>query len=202
MGASARVAAKVYAAGPTGQVGSTTECYDRLTETVTTLLPEIDVTHRWSGQVIETPDGLPYIGQAAEHQYIATGFSGNGMTFGTLGAMIASDAILGRPNPWADLFEPGRSALRRQAWEYIKENADYPYYLIRDRFAGATHRALRTIPRGTGEVTEVHGQPAAVYRGLDGKITDQHGEELTPPRVLRLRQSLEAPPAARASGEM
>ena len=26
------------------------------------LLPEARVTHRWSGQVIETPDGLPYIG--------------------------------------------------------------------------------------------------------------------------------------------
>ena len=155
----------------TGQVGSTTECYDRLTETVTTLLPEIDVTHRWSGQVIETPDGLPYIGQAAEHQYIATGFSGNGMTFGTLGAMIASDAILGRPNPWADLFEPGRSALRRQAWEYIKENADYPYYLIRDRFAGAAGRSLRAVKRGHGTVITREGTKVAAYRDESGATT-------------------------------
>ena len=27
---------------------------------------------------------------------------------------------------------------------------------------------------------------------LDGKITDQHGEELTPQRIARLRQSLES----------
>ena len=34
---------------------------------------------------------------------------------------------------------------------------------------------------------------------LGGLITDQHGEELTPERIARLRQSLEsAPPAARA----
>ena len=31
-----------------------------------------------SGQVIETPDGLPYIGQTADHQYAATGYAGNG----------------------------------------------------------------------------------------------------------------------------
>src|SRR5688572_26122631 len=36
---------------------------------------------------------------------------------------------------------------------------------------------------------------------LEGSITDQHGEELTPQRISRLRQSLEAPVQARASGE-
>ena len=65
------------------------------------LVPGIELTHRWSGQVIETQDGLPYIGESADHQYAATGFSGNGMTFGTLAAMMATDAILGRRNPWA-----------------------------------------------------------------------------------------------------
>ena len=48
------------------------------------------------------------------------------MTFGTLGAMMMSDAILGIANPWADLFEPGRKAIRRGAWGYIEENKDYP----------------------------------------------------------------------------
>ena len=103
-------------------------------------VPDIELTHRWSGQVIETPDGLPYIGQMAEHQYAATGFGGNGMTFGTLAAMMIADAIQGRENPWADLFEPGRTAVRRGLWEYVKENADYPYYMLRDRFAGAEGR--------------------------------------------------------------
>ena len=35
----------------------------------------VDVTHRWSGQVIETPDGLPYIGEPASISYAATGFA-------------------------------------------------------------------------------------------------------------------------------
>ena len=57
------------------------------------------MTHRWSGQVIETPDGLPYIGQSADHQYSATGYAGNGLTFGTLAGIMISDAILERSNP-------------------------------------------------------------------------------------------------------
>ena len=35
------------------------------------------------------------------------------MTFGTLAAMMISDAILDRPNPWTDLFDPSRKAVTR-----------------------------------------------------------------------------------------
>lgn len=41
----------------------------------------------------------------------------------------------------------------------------------------------------------------ALAERLEGMITDQHGEELTPQRILRLRESLEPPGQARAAGE-
>jgi glycine/D-amino acid oxidase-like deaminating enzyme/nitrite reductase/ring-hydroxylating ferredoxin subunit len=155
----------------TGQVADTNACYRRLEETLTTMLPDIELTHRWSGQVIETTDGLPYIGKMADHQYAATGFAGNGMTFGTLAGIMMSDAIAGRPNPWADLFDPGRAAVRRGLWEYIKENADYPYYMMRGRFAGAEGKSLRAVKRGHGGVIERDGQKVAAYRAPDGELT-------------------------------
>ncbi len=154
----------------TGQVESTTACFNRLEQRLKQLLPEIAVTHHWSGQVIETNDGLPYIGETSEGQYVATGFGGNGMTFGTLSAMMFVDHLSGEKNPWAELFDPGRTKIKGGLWDYIKENRDYPYYLIRDRFAGAGAHSLRSIRRGAGEIVEVEGQPAAVYRGLDGQI--------------------------------
>ena len=154
----------------TGQVSDTDACFSRLERDLKSRLVDVSLSHRWSGQVIETPDGLPYIGPMTDHQYAATGFSGNGMTFGTLAAMMMSDAILGRRNPWADLFEPGRKAIRRGLWEYIKENADYPYYMIRDRFAGTDGRSLRSVKRGTGKVIEYRGAKAAAYRDTDGAI--------------------------------
>jgi glycine/D-amino acid oxidase-like deaminating enzyme/nitrite reductase/ring-hydroxylating ferredoxin subunit len=154
----------------TGQVEDTSQCFSRLEQRIKKLLPEISVTHRWSGQVIETNDGLPYIGETAERQYVATGFSGNGMTFGTLSAMMFADYVAGQINPWAELFDPGRTKITGGLWDYLKENKDYPYYLIRDRFAGNGGHSLRTIKRGTGEVIDVGGKPAAVYRGLDSQI--------------------------------
>ena len=78
-------------------------------------MPKCKVEHRWSGQVIETIDGLPYIGETAENQFVGTGLAGNGMTFGTLAATMACDRVVGRENPWQDLFDVGRkkSAARR-----------------------------------------------------------------------------------------
>ena len=155
----------------TGQAADTSACYERLERLLVSLVPEISLTHRWSGQVIETPDGLPYIGQMADHQYAATGFSGNGMTSGTVAALIIADGISDRRNPWAELFDPGRFALRRGLWDYVKENADYPYYMIRDRFAGAEGRSLRAVKRGQGRVVEHDGKTVAAYRDKSGALT-------------------------------
>jgi len=155
----------------TGQAPDTDACYARLEQRLQALVPQVELTHRWSGQVIETPDGLPYIGRSADHQYSATGYAGNGLTFGTLAAMMITDAILGRTNPWADLFDPNRKALGRSLWEYIKENKDYPYYMIRDRFAGAEGRSTRSVRRGQGKVIERNGDKVAASRDDAGTLT-------------------------------
>jgi Rieske Fe-S protein len=102
---------------------------------------------------------------------VATGFAGNGMTFGTLAGMMARDYVMGLPNPWRELFAVRRSGLRGGVWDYIKQNADYPYYMIRDRFAGPRGRSLRSVPRGAGRVIELHGARVAAYRGPDGAVS-------------------------------
>ncbi len=153
----------------TGQ-GDPEACYARLEERAHARLPELEITHRWSGQVIETPDGLPYIGESAAQQFIATGFAGNGMTFGTLAAMMAADAVAGRSNPWADLFNPGRKTLTT-VWDYLRENKDYPYYMVRDLFARPDGRSLRSLKRGEGKILELAGKKVAAYRNDAGAVT-------------------------------
>jgi glycine/D-amino acid oxidase-like deaminating enzyme/nitrite reductase/ring-hydroxylating ferredoxin subunit len=155
----------------TGQASDTEDRYTRLERTLASLAPGVELTHRWSGQVIETPDGLPYIGATAEHQYAGTGYSGNGLTFGTLAGMMIADRILGRANPWTDLFDPARKAVRHGLWDYLKENTSYPYYLIRDRFAGADGRSLRSVKRGEGKIVERNGAKVAAYRDSAGAFT-------------------------------
>lgn len=155
----------------TGQEADTTAPYATLERALSTLLPDIAITHRWSGQVIESPDGLPFLGEITPRQFIATAVAGNGMTFGTLGAMMACDAVLERPNPWRELFDVHRAGLKHGVWDYIKENRDYPYYMIRDRFAGPDGKSLREIPRGEGRLIDIDGQRVAAYRHEDGSIS-------------------------------
>ena len=64
----------------TGQEDNTECCYQRLEKKLHARLPGAEIDRRWSGQVIETNDGLPYIGETEDGQYVATGFSGTGMT--------------------------------------------------------------------------------------------------------------------------
>ena len=134
------------------------------------MFPSAEVKHRWSGQVIETNDGLPLIGETSDRQFVSTGYSGNGMTFGTLGAIMARDAALGRTNPWRALFDVSRKKIVSGAWDYVKENLDYPYYMIRDRLIAAEAKSLGSLKRGKGAILQVGGRRVAVYRDPRGKI--------------------------------
>ena len=155
----------------TGQAADTRRSFAAVEQTAKSLIPALDVTHRWSGQVIETNDGLPYIGESSPSQFAATGYAGNGMTFGTLAGMMAHDAVTGRMNPWQELFDVGRTKVRGGAWDYIKENLDYPYYLLRDRLVGPDATTLRALRRGEGKILELQGERVAAHRADDGALT-------------------------------
>jgi len=134
------------------------------------LVPDAEVAYRWSGQVVETNDGLPFIGETADKQFAATGFSGNGMTFGTLAAVMARDAATGRKNPWRDLFDPGRTKVLAGAWDYIRENLDYPYYMIKDRLSSSEGTTTRGLKPGEGKILTLKGRRVAAYRDANGKV--------------------------------
>jgi cell division protein ZipA len=77
-----------------------------------------------------------------------------------------------------------------------------PSIMDSQRFSGLNLFAVLPGPLPEREAFDelVHAARALAER-LDATITDQHGEELTAPRIARLRQSLEGPAAVRASGE-
>jgi glycine/D-amino acid oxidase-like deaminating enzyme/nitrite reductase/ring-hydroxylating ferredoxin subunit len=155
----------------TGQAEDEQKCFETLEAAAKALIPGLDVTHHWSGQVVETNDGLPFIGETSSRQFAGTGYAGNGTTFGTLAGIMAADAALGLKNPWAELFDVGRTKIRGGAWDYITENIDYPYYMLRDRITGPDATSLRELRRGEGKILELRGERVAAYRGEDGRVT-------------------------------
>lgn len=79
--------------------------------------PNARETDRWAAQDCMTLDGIPYIGQYGRRTpnlYVATGFNKWGMTGSLVAAMLLRDQLLGRKNPFRELFSPRRSCLRPQ----------------------------------------------------------------------------------------
>jgi glycine/D-amino acid oxidase-like deaminating enzyme/nitrite reductase/ring-hydroxylating ferredoxin subunit len=126
------------------------------------------VEARWSGQVMETADGLAYIGRTGDGTYVVTGDSGMGMTHGAIAAMILSDAIAGRENPWASLYDPHRVRIA-SASELARENlATASRYA--DWIRGGDVASAGEIKPGNGAVMRRGLQKLAVYRDEDGAL--------------------------------
>ena len=154
----------------TGQKKKTQQAYVRLWRRLNKIIPRAQVDHGWSGQIISTPDGLPYIGENAERQFVATGYCGNGITFGTVAAMMARDWTAGQKNPWAELFAVDRKKIKGAAWNYLRENKDYPYYMIKDRLARPEADSVRELRPGDGMIIGRRGKKVAAFRDPRGRI--------------------------------
>ena len=154
----------------TGQHENMNEPFLSLEKTLHELIPNTTLESRWSGQVIEPVDGLPYIGGITNNQFIATGFSGNGMTFGTLAGMMACDWALGEPSPWSDLFAVERKKLS-STWDYLLENKDYPFYLAKGFLSRSEVDGVDSLQPGEGAISRHDGHKVAAFCDAHG---DQH----------------------------
>ncbi len=158
----------------TGTEGDTESHYLRLREFVQQRFGGGVEGFRWSGQVIEPVDGLPYIGLNAgsHHVYVATGYSGNGMTFGTLSGMLIGDLVLGRPNPYAELYAATRITPMASAVNYVTENLAFPAHLIADRLTNldVERRPVDALNPGEGGIFSSDEGKVAVSRGSDGTL--------------------------------
>jgi len=129
------------------------------------------VRYRWSGQVMETIDGLAFLGRNpmdADNVFVATGDSGQGMTHGTIAGMLISDLILGRSNPWSALYDPSRKTLRA-AGEFLKEAANMAWQYT-DWLKPGDESSVEAIAPGTGAVLRRGLTKVAVYRDPEGML--------------------------------
>lgn len=133
-----------------------------------------EISFRWSSQYYIPADGLPYIGQLPAgypQLYIATGYNGNGMMFGTIAGKIISDAITLKENKYADLFNPARIKPVAGFVEFVKENADVAYHFIADRFSAESIDSLKELEANSGAIVKYNGEKLAVYKDAEGKVT-------------------------------
>ena len=155
----------------TGAEVSSDDCFQRLEDYTCQRFPVSEFSYRWSGQIIQPLDGLAYIGKnsLSDHFYVATGFSGNGMTYGVLSGLILSDLVMGRENRFAKVYDPTRIKMATAA-HYLAENKDFPRYFIKDRVRGVDVDSLSEVKRGEGKMVRIGNRKLAVYREERGGV--------------------------------
>jgi glycine/D-amino acid oxidase-like deaminating enzyme/nitrite reductase/ring-hydroxylating ferredoxin subunit len=132
--------------------------------------------YRWSGQIVASADGLPYVGRnSLSHDvFVATGYAGNGITQGTMAAMVLADQIAGRDNPLGQLLDATRIKPLASAGAVLSENLDYPKHMLADRLPGSVGSgadALKAIAPGEGRVLAIGKERLAVYRNGNGQLS-------------------------------
>ena len=131
-----------------------------------------EVLYQWAGEILEPHDGLALIGKSPDHDagvFIATGYSGNGMTYGSIAAMLLTDLILGRPNAWAQVYDPGRVSLRAAA-ALVAENVgtagQYASWLTSGHV-----EPVNELKHGQGGILRQGLKKLAVYKDQDGTVS-------------------------------
>ena len=157
----------------TGEESDTEDRYRRLIDWATARFPVSSVEYRWSAQDNYSVDKVPYIGRytrGSDHLYTATGFGAWGMTNGTLAGMLLSDAIAGRDNPWAQLYDANRVKPLAGAKEFVKENLKVAGHFVGDRVAKEGKDSTAELRPGEAAVIGTGAGAVAAYRDDDGQI--------------------------------
>jgi len=82
---------------------------------------------KWAAQDCMPHDKIPFIGRFStkmEHWYVATGFQKWGMTSAMVSAMIISDMISGRENPYVEVFSPQRFLVKAGMKDFLIDVAE------------------------------------------------------------------------------
>jgi glycine/D-amino acid oxidase-like deaminating enzyme/nitrite reductase/ring-hydroxylating ferredoxin subunit len=130
-----------------------------------------EVTYKWSGQVFHAPDGLPFIGknsEAGENIFIASCFSGNGVTYSMIAAMIISEVINKGVHPWANLYNPERVTFNSAA-DLVKENALAAVQYL-DWITPSEVLNLDEIPEDKGSILRTNFSKVCIYHEREDKF--------------------------------
>jgi glycine/D-amino acid oxidase-like deaminating enzyme/nitrite reductase/ring-hydroxylating ferredoxin subunit len=158
----------------TGDEQNTPARYDQLERFLRQHWPGAgEIRYRWSTQDFMAHDYVPYVGRlrrGSDHIYVATGYSKWGMTNGTAGAMIVADRILGRDNPWAELYDSKRLVRRSGLGSFLKENTSAGVHFFVDRLSPSDRPEVEQLKPGEGALVRVRARKTAVYRDEQGQL--------------------------------
>ena len=116
-----------YGAKKITEHGIEKDGFSYLKHKATSCYKDATITAKWAAQDCMPHDKIPFIGRFStkmEHWYVATGFQKWGMTSAMVSAMIISDMISGRENPYVEVFSPQRFLVKAGMKDFLIDVAE------------------------------------------------------------------------------
>ena len=156
----------------TGQAGDTVRRFERLEMAARRAVPSVEITHRWSGQVVETNDGLPFIGESSSAPVRRDGLLGQRDDVRHARRDDGSRCLHGPEEPLAGAVRPrAHESARRSVGLPQGERRLSVLHDSRPHRRARRHVACGHCSAGEGKVLEIDGERVAASRGADGSVT-------------------------------
>jgi len=129
-----------------------------------------EITHRWSGQVLEPMDFTGFVGRSPDedHVFLVSGDSGQGITNGLVAGVLIADLITVGGNSWEAVYLPERK-ISKNITAFISENItplkNFAEYLGADAVASVERLRL-----GEGRLVRSGLKKIAACRDRDGEL--------------------------------
>lgn len=160
----------------TGEATDMDERFERLERWTRKRFPQFgEVRHRWSGQVMEPVDYMPYSGRNPGNRniYVHTGDSGQGITNGVAGALNIAALLFDQKAHFAEVLDPSRKAKAGTSLaDFVTGRADDVKNLS-EYVTGGDIASVDDLKPGDGAVVRRGLAKIAAYRNRDGKLVER-----------------------------
>ena len=132
-----------------------------------------EVAFKWSSQYFEPADGLPYIGHLPgnpKNVWVATGFGGNGIIYGTVTACILTDLICKGDSPYASLVSPARFKPVAGFTNIAKEGTDVVSQMIAKKLSIEKIEGAAELANDEAKLVKYQGHSVGLYKDENGKL--------------------------------
>jgi len=134
-----------------------------------------EARYRWSGQVMEPIDFMPYSGRNPGNRniYVHTGDSGQGMTNGVAGALNLAALLFEQKAHFAKLFDPARKPIAGTSLAKFVSGRAEDVANLSEYLTGGEIGSVEELAPGEGAIIRRGMSKIAAFRQDDGTVIER-----------------------------
>jgi glycine/D-amino acid oxidase-like deaminating enzyme/nitrite reductase/ring-hydroxylating ferredoxin subunit len=132
----------------------------------------VSADYRWTNEDYTPMDGAPFVGWSSsltESYLVATGFNAWGISNGAAAAMVLTDIVAGRDNPWLGLYDATRVKPIAGGKEFAKGNAEVAAHLV-GGYMASKPKSFAELAPGDAAILKIDGENVAAFRDEQGRL--------------------------------